>query len=144
MKNWVSNGNWVGNSMSQWVGNSMSQGVGNSLWIDSCAFISNLSNISIIVVGVVVNNLSTAIGKSNRVRSSGCSSTVIGLLSIEGSLGVVIRNTIGVGEGRWFREIINWVSSRICWGSMMNNWGMVGRGSVNNWGNMDNWGSMVC
>merc|ERR1711892_652584 len=103
----------------------MGNWVGDSLGVDSGAFISDLSNISIIVIGVIVNMLSTAIRESYRVRTGRSSCTIIGLGSIEGSLGGVI-------------------SSSICWGSMMNNWGMVGRGSMDNWGSMDDWGSMVC
>merc|ERR1712168_446316 len=97
-----------------------------SIRIDSGSFISNISNISIISISMVVHMLGTAIRKSNRVRSRDSSCTISSLFSIESSVGVVISNSISIGvRGRLIR--VSWLSSMISWGSMDN------RGSMNNW-----------
>merc|ERR1712106_3788 len=57
-----------------------------SIWVDSSSFISNISNISIISIGMVVHMLGTTIRKSNRVRSRDSSSTIRSFGSIKGSL----------------------------------------------------------
>merc|ERR1711892_546668 len=85
--------------------------------------------------------LGTTIRESNRVRSSSVTSTITSLSSIEISIGVVIRNSIGVGVGRRFIGV-SW--GMVGWSSM-DNWGMVGGSSMDNWGmvcgsSMDNWG----
>jgi len=109
-----------------------------SLWVDSSSLVGDISNISIITIGRVLDVLDSAIRKGNGVRSSNIGSTIGLFLSVEVGLGVVISNSVGVGVGGDFiRVSLNWG---------MVNWGMVSWGSVNNWGSMDsvgnNWGSM--
>ena len=131
--NWVSNsvGHWMGNSM-DWVSDAMGNWVGNSLRVDCSAFVGDLSNIAIVVIGVIVNMLGTAIRKSNGVRSSDNTTPISSLSSVEVSLGVVISNSVLVGVGfvnvSWLN--ISSVSWGISWGSM-DNWGMVD--SVSHW-----------
>jgi len=132
-------------SMVSW---SWSIGRSNSLWVLGSSLIGDISNISIISIGGVLDMLDSAIRKSNRVSSLNIAGTIRGLLSIEVSLGVVISNSIGVGVwGDLIRVGLNW--GVVSWGSVVN-WGMIGWGSMdsmgNNWG-MDsvgnNWGSVV-
>merc|ERR1712115_48026 len=116
-------------------------GGGNSLWGGSSSLIGDISNISIISIGGVLNMLDSAIRKSNRVSSLDIAGTIRGLLSIEVGLGVVISNSIGVGIRRDLISI-SWGWSMISWSSMGNNWGMDSMGhnrcSMNNW-SVDNW-----
>jgi len=81
--------------------------------------------------------LGTAIRKGNRVGSFSITGTITSLSSVESSLGVVISNCVGVSVRRDFIRI-SWLSmiSR----GMMDNWGVVGRGSMNNRGMVDYWG----
>jgi len=57
-----------------------------SIRIDSCSFISHISNISIISIGMIVHMLGTAIRKSNGIRSRDSSCTIRSLISIESCL----------------------------------------------------------
>merc|ERR1719228_2872732 len=118
-----------------------------SIRIDSSSFISNISNISIISISMVVHMLGTAIRKSNRVRSRDSSCTISSLFSIESSLGVVISNSVCVGvRGRLIR--VSWLSSMVSWGNLdnrgsMDNWSMHSVNSMGNWGvhSMDSMGN---
>merc|ERR1719322_1484273 len=120
-----------------------------SLWVGSGSLIGDISNISIITIGSVGHSLDSAIRKSNSVGSLNIAGSIRCLLSIEGSLGVVISNSVGVGVGG---DLIGISLSLVSWGWGMigwsgNNWGMIGGSSVgNNWGGMNsmshNWGSM--
>merc|ERR1719435_484697 len=88
-----------------------------SIRIDSGSFISNISNISIVSISMVVHMLGTAIRKSNRVRSRDSSCTISSLFSIESSVGVVICNSVYVGvRGRliW----VSWLGSMVSWGNL--------------------------
>merc|ERR1719481_1590634 len=73
MGNWVSNNSGVGNGMSNWVSNnsrvsnSMGNWVSNSVGISSSSFISNIGNISIIIIGMIFDMLDTTIRKVDRV-----------------------------------------------------------------------------
>merc|ERR1711970_1565630 len=112
-----------------------------SIRIDSGSFISNISNISIISISMVVHMLGTAIRKSNRVRSGDSSCTISSFFSIESSVGVVISNSVSVGvRGRLIR--VSWLSSMVSWGNLdnrgsMNNRSSISRSSVDNRGSMD-------
>ena len=87
----VVSGGWgIGGSSLVW---------GGSLGVDSGTLIGHISDISIISVAGVLDVLDSAIGKSNGVRSSNVGGTIALLLSVEGSLGVVIGNGVGVGVG---------------------------------------------
>merc|ERR1719435_849519 len=102
-----------------------------SIRIDCGSFISNISNISIISISMVVHMLGTAIRKSNRVRSRDSSCTISSLFSIESSVGVVIGNSVCVGvRGRLIR--VSWLSSMISWGSI-DNWGMDSMNGMSDW-----------
>merc|ERR1712095_174456 len=107
MGNWVSNNSGAGNSMSNWVSNnsrvsnSMGNWVSNSVGISSSSFISNISNISIIIIGMIFDMLDTTIRKVDRVGTIYNTSTIIGLSLVEGSTRVVISNGVGVSVGRW-------------------------------------------
>jgi len=116
---------------------------GWGLWVDSGSLIGDISDISIISVGRVLDVLDSAIRKSNRVRSGNVGSTIGLFLSVEASLGVVISNS--VGEGVW-RDLIGvgLNISSLDWGMVSWGWGMISWGSVdsvgNNWGSVDDWG----
>ena len=95
----------------------------------SLSIISDISNITIIVISVIVDMLDSAIRKSNRVGSLISTSTIRRLSSLEVRLGVVISNSIGVsvrGNNIW---------GSIGWSSMSNNWSMISWGSMNCMGN---------
>merc|ERR1711970_1100409 len=77
MSNWVSNNSRVSNSM----GNRMS----NCISICSNTIIRDISNITIIIIGMIVDMLGTAIRKVDRVGTFYNTSTVIGLSLVEGS-----------------------------------------------------------
>merc|ERR1712102_45911 len=111
-------------------------GGGNSLWVGSSSLIGDISNISIICIGGVLDMLDSAIRKSNRVSSLDIAGAIRGLLGIEVSLGVVIGNSIGVGVGGDLISI-SWSCSMISWGNLGNNWGMDSMSY--NWGSMHNW-----
>ena len=84
------------------VGNNRGvNGVGNggSSGIMGLSLIGHISDIAIIVIGVVLDMLDPAIGKSDRVGSLSVASTVRGLRGLEVGLGVVISHSIGVGVG---------------------------------------------
>merc|ERR1719481_944498 len=120
MSNWVSNNSRVSNSM----GNRVS----NSVGIRSNTIISDISNITIIIIGMIVDMLGTAIRKVNRVGTFYNTSTIIGLSLVEGSTRVVISNSIGVRVGRDFSKVRLGISTN----SMSNNWGMMDNRSMSN------------
>merc|ERR1719412_435464 len=134
--NW---GNWggMGNNWSM-----ISRGsVGN--WgssIGGGSFIGDISNITIIVIGMIVDMLDSAIGKVDGVGAINNTGSIIVLSLLESSTRVVISNSVGVGVWGNFSKVISNISGL--------HWGMVSRGSMsNNWGSMDgtvsnNWGSM--
>merc|ERR1719483_1601962 len=97
----------------------------DSLWVDWDSFVGNISNISVVVVSSVLDMLSTAIGKSNIVRSRDNTGSICSLSSVKVSFGVVVSNSVCVGV--WFMDIC---------GLNISSWGMI------SWGNMDgmsNW-----
>merc|ERR1712106_1220388 len=92
MNNRTSNKSRMGNSMSNWMSNSVT--------IGRDTIISHISNISIVVIGMVVDSLDAAIRKVDRVRALDNTGTIIGLSLVEGSTRVVISNSISVRVGR--------------------------------------------
>jgi len=88
--------------------------------------VGHVSNIAVVVIGVVGHSLGAAIGKSNGVGSSNNTVTVIVLLLVEGSLGVVISDSVGELVGRDLSKVSSGVSSL--------HGGVVGGGVVDNWG----------
>jgi len=99
-------------------------------------FISNFSNVSIVMVSSVLDMLSTTIRKSNRVRSAH-SCAIRGFTSIESSLGVVISNCILIGVWLWG---VLWLLVG-CWVVGGRSW--VVCGLVNHRGGLVNWGRVV-
>merc|ERR1712128_223123 len=91
-----------GNTMSKnsRMGNSMSNWMRNSVTIGRDTVISHISNISIVVIGMVVDSLDAAIRKVDGVRALDNTGTIIGLSLVEGSTRVVTSNSIGVRVGR--------------------------------------------
>merc|ERR1712224_114207 len=129
MGNWVSNNSRMSNSMGNWVS--------NSVGIRSSSFISDISNISIIIIGMIFDMLDTTIRKVDRVGTIYNTSTIIGLSLVEGSTRVVISNSIGVSVGRGFSKVRLGISTN----SMSNNWGMVDNRSMcnSNWMSNSHW-----
>merc|ERR1711892_45602 len=77
----------------------------NSMSKSRDTVISHISNISIVVIGMVVDSLDAAIRKVDRVRALDNTGTIIGLSLVEGSTRVVIGNSIGVRVGRDLSEV---------------------------------------
>jgi len=130
-------GKRVGNKRS--VGNNLPDNR-ESLGVGSGALIADLRDEAIIVVGVVVDSLDTAVREVDRVRSLNNTVAIIGLSLVEGSSRVVVSDSIVVGVGGDLSKVRGGVSS-----SSMDNRGMVGRGGVDNrgsigWGSVDNRG----
>ena len=107
----------------------MSNWVSNSVSISSNTIISHISNITIIIIGMVVDMLDTAIGKVDRVGSLDNTGTIIGLSLVEGSTRVVISNSIGVRVGRDLSKVRLGISSN---SMVSNNWSMVHKRSMGN------------
>merc|ERR1712113_1149935 len=115
------------------------RGIGGSIRVSSDSIIGDISDISVVVVGGVLDMLGTAIRKSNIVRSRNNTSSISSLSSIEVSLGVVISNSVLVGIG--FISI-GWLRGMVSRGSVDNRGVVDNRGMVDNWGNsnsMSNW-----
>jgi len=131
-------------SMVSWGGGSLVWGW--SLGVDSGTLVGDISDISIISIAGVLDVLDSAIGKSDGVRSSNVGGTIRLLLSVEGSLGVVISNSVGVSVGGDLIGVLLHISS-LHWGVVSWSWGVVGWGSVdsvgNNWGSVDGVGNWV-
>ena len=81
------------------VGWSRGRGISLDLRVDRNSLVGNIGDISVVVVGGVLDVLGSAVGKSNRVRSGNGTVGISGLSGIEGGLGVVISNSVGVGVG---------------------------------------------
>merc|ERR1719270_1020668 len=122
--------NWGMDSVSNWGSSSV-------MWL---SLIGDISNITIIVVGVVLDVLDSAVGKVDRVFSINNTSSVVVLSLLESSTRVVISNSIGVRVWGRLSKVISNISSMdwgmVSWGSMH---GMVNWGMGNNWGSVDNW-----
>jgi len=130
------------------------RGVGNniphnrdSLRVGSSALIADLRDEAIIVVGVVVDSLDTAVREVDRVRSLNNTIAIIGLSLVEGGSRVVVSNSIVVGVGGNLCKVRYGVSSgSLHDGGMVSRGGVDDRGSIS-WGSVDNrgsigWGSM--
>merc|ERR1719320_817191 len=142
------------------VGGRLGGCIGLGLRVVGNSLVGHISNITVVVVSGVVHGLGPAIRESNGVGSGDGTIAIRGLSSVEGSLGVVISNTILVGVG--LRSLL--VLSRgviggsrlvgrsrgVVGGGLVHNRGcVVGRGMVDNRGGvvsrgmMDNRDSMV-
>merc|ERR1712123_177031 len=77
----------------------MSNWMSNSVTIGRNTVISHISNISIIVIGMVVDSLDAAIRKIDRVRALDNTGTIIGLSLVEGSTrGVLSKVRLGISS----------------------------------------------
>ena len=106
--------------------------------IDRCSLISNLCNISVIMISSVGNVLSSTVRKVYRVGSLN-SFTITSLMSVEGSFRVVISNSILIGIGLWRSFILRFligrsrvVGSRLVCGSRVIGFrfGVIGSGMI--------------
>ena len=101
----------------------LSGGIRLGLRVDRNSLIGDISDISVVVVSGVLDVLGPAIRKSNSVFSGHSSVGIRGLSGVEGSLGVIISNSVGERVG--FRGLLLFVvSSRGVIRSR--GWGMVG------------------
>merc|ERR1719480_189993 len=92
------------------------------------SLIGHISNIAIIVVGMVLDVLDPAVRKVDRVLAINNTGAIIVLSLLEGSSGVVISNSVCVGVGRDLRQVISNISG------VMGHRGVVSRGGVNHRG----------
>ena len=117
--------------------------IGFDLRVDGNSLVRDISNISIVVVSSVLDVLGSAVRKSNRVRSNNSAISISRFSSLESSLGVIIRNSIGVGV--WFRGLLLLVVGGRgvirCRGVIRSRGGMDNRGSIRS--SMDNRDSVV-
>ena len=157
----------MGNSVSKDWGMDGVVGNGGNSIIMRFSLVGDISDETIIVVGVILDVLDSAVGKVDRVLTINNTGTVIVLSLLESSSRVVISNSVGVAVGGNLSKVISNISGFhggvVSWSSVGNNWGVVGWGGVdsvvdwsvhgvgNNWGSMDgvvdwgvdNWGSVV-
>ena len=117
--NWVSNDSRVGNCMCNWMSSYSS--------ILSFSIISNISNITIIVIGMILDMLDATIRKVDRVRSINYTSSIIRFSLVEGSTRVVISNSISVTVGGGLSKVRLGITS-----GMSNYWSMVDNRSMSN------------
>merc|ERR1719281_644717 len=127
MVSWGSMGNW---------GSSVCWG----------SLVGDISDITIIVIGMILDVLDSAVGKVDGVFTIDNTGSVIVLSLLESSTRVVISNSIGVRVWGNLSKVISNISSlhwgMVSRGSMSNNWGMVSWSCMsNNWG-MISWGGM--
>ena len=133
MSNWMSNDSRMSNSVGNWVSNNSR--VGNSMgnWMSSYSsilsfsLIGHISNISIIVISVILDMLDATIRKVDRVRSINNTSSIIRFSLVEGSTRVVISNSISVTVGGGLSKVRLGITS-----GMSNNWSMVDNRSMSN------------
>ena len=123
----MSNSNRVGNSMNH--RGSMSHG--NSR-------VGHIGNVTVIVVGVVVDGLDTAVRKVHLVGALNNTGAIVALGLAEGSSRVFVSHSVVVGVGGDLSEVRGSIAD-----SMVGNRGSVdNRGMVDNRGGVDNRGSM--
>ena len=84
-------------SMGHRVGDSADKRSGDSM--GSSAVIGDLGHVSVVVVGVVVDELGATVGEGDGVGALSDAGPVVGLGGGEPGAGVVIRHRIVVGEG---------------------------------------------
>ena len=84
--------------------------------------VGHLSNVAGVVVSVVVHGLDPAVGEVDRVGSLNHTVAIVGLGLAEGSIGVVISDSVGVGVGGGLGQVGGGVASSV------SHRGVVGRG----------------
>merc|ERR1719412_361819 len=136
--------NRVGNGMvSNWVSNGMDKrgsvvSNGDSLRVGSSARVGDLSDVTIDVVGMVVDSLDTAIRKVDRGGSLNNTGAIVALGLAEGSARVLVSHSIVVGVGGDLSKVGGSIADSV----MGNRGSMDNRGMVNNRGMVDHRGSM--
>ena len=85
----------------------------------SCCLVCNISNITIVVVSVVLDMLDSSIRKKNAVAALNITLAIISLVSINVGATVVIMNTILIVIGvswflvmMWSWNMMNWRKNR--------------------------------
>jgi len=81
------------------IGGRVGRGIGLLLGVDWDALVAHIGDVAVVSVGGVGHGLGPAVGEGNRVRSAHGTVGIGGLGGVEGSLGVVVGNTVGVGVG---------------------------------------------
>ena len=124
-------GNHGGGVVSRGGGVVSGGGVGNNggSSVVGLSLVGHISNIAIIVVGVVLDVLDPAVGKVDRVLAINNTGTIIVLSLVEGSSGVVIGNSVGVGVGGNLSEVISSISG-MGHGGVVSGGGVVDRGVI--------------
>ena len=89
----------AGNSMDNGAGDSDRVGNGDSLGVDSLAIVGDGGDVSLDVVGGVLDVLGAAVREGDGVRSSPGSGAIVGLSSLEVGAGVVVGNGVLVLVG---------------------------------------------
>ena len=132
----MDNGSSVGNSNR--VGNSMMGNRGNS-----SSRVGNLSNVSIVVVGVVVDGLDTAVREVYLVGALNNTGAIVALGLAEGSARVLVSNSVVVGVGGDLGKVGGSVSNSVGNGGSVDNRSVVDNGGmVDDRGGMDHRGSV--
>merc|ERR550532_1938100 len=127
-------GNGVGNGVNK--GGGMGNGVvghRDSLRVGSSSGVRDLGNVTINVVGVVVDGLDTAVGKVHRVGALNNTGAIVALGLAEGSARVLVSHSVVVGVGGDLSKVRGSIAD-----SMVGDGGSVdNRGMVDNRGGMD-------
>jgi hypothetical protein len=101
-----------------------------SFWVLWDTFISNISNITIIMISSIGNSLNTAIGKVDLVGTMN-SLAVSSFSSLEVSSRVVISYSIFKGIRFWGFIIYLWFA--VCWSRVIRSWSRMIRSWRSNW-----------
>merc|ERR1719264_453119 len=111
---------------------------GDSLRVGSSSGVGDLGDVTINVVGVVVDGLDTAVGKVHRVGALNNTGAIVALRLAEGSARVLVSHSVVVGVGGDLSKVRGSIAD-----SMVGNGGSVdNRGMVDNGGMVDNRGGM--
>ena len=116
----------------------------DGLGVHGGAVVGDLSDVSGVVVGVVVDVLDHAVGEGNRVRALTGACAIVRLSGVEVGVGVVVGNGVVVGEGGDLIGVnLSGVVGRGGVGNSVDHRGVVGRGSMHNRGGVVGRGSVV-
>jgi len=118
-----------GSGMVDRTGNGNGVGNGDSLRIGSLSVVGDGGDVSLDIVGSVGDVLGATVREGHGVRSSPGSSSVVSFLSLEVGAGVVIGNGV--------LELVGGNLVGVHLGNGVGNRGMVGRGSMDNRGSVD-------
>merc|ERR1719476_715095 len=104
---------------------------------NSSSGVGHLSNVSIVVVGVVVDGLDTAVREVHLVGALNNTGAIVALGLAEGSARVLVSNSVVVGVGGNLGKVGGSVSNSVGNGGSVDN-----RGVVDNGGMVDDRGGM--